>query len=79
MKADSVNKGKDLKYYSTDKMYQVKKKRKLNGKVMSYTLLLIGLLVGLISVYFLNKGLNLSKKPQQLIITKKEMLIIKFI
>ena len=56
------NEKKDLKYFSTDKVYNVKTKKKLSPKAMSYLLLLVGLIVLLLSADFLSKGLDLSKK-----------------
>lgn len=56
------NEKNDLKYFSTDKVYNVKTKRKMNPKVVSYLLLLMGLIVFLLSIDLLSKGINLSKK-----------------
>ena len=59
-KSDEEKKG--LKYFSTDKVYHVNGKKFISAHIMSYMLLVIGLFIGLVSVYFLNNGINLSRK-----------------
>lgn len=65
MEKNKKNEKKDLKYFSTDKLYNIKHKKHLSGRLMSYVLLAAATIILLFSVYLFSKCVNLEKKSSK--------------